>query len=113
MNGARVYGDFIGSLFKAMAPVKLGNVEFWVDSQGPWAGELSYDTESDNWDQAAIMRDMNSILGGMQLLHCEKDGEGAVAMGWPEYCELRQQGYSGTDHNDAIADAMIALTVTA
>lgn len=40
--------------------VHLGNVEFWIDSDGPWAGQLSFDKPSNLWDVPAIQRDLIS-----------------------------------------------------
>ena len=31
-------------------PVVIGNVEFWIDAQGPWAGQLSFFPASNRWD---------------------------------------------------------------
>lgn len=35
--------------------LKLGNVKFWIDSQGPWKGELAYSIPTSDWDIAAIV----------------------------------------------------------
>jgi len=41
----------------------FGNVEFWIDQTGPWAGDLSYDIETHRWDTDAIARDITKAVG--------------------------------------------------
>jgi hypothetical protein len=50
-------------LFKEMAvyfhaeeskPLILGNTAFWIDSTGPWAGEISFSLPPRQWDAQAI-----------------------------------------------------------
>lgn len=36
------------------SPLVLGNVEFWIDADGPWAGVLAYSTPTGRWDVLAI-----------------------------------------------------------
>ncbi len=38
--------------------VVLGNVEFWIDPDGPWKGQLSFSIQSNRWDVPAIQRDL-------------------------------------------------------
>jgi hypothetical protein len=42
--------------------VKLGNVEFWIDADGPWAGKLSFSIPTSQWDHAALARDLQAKL---------------------------------------------------
>ena len=35
-------------------PIVLGNVEFWIDPIGPWAGQLAFDTPTSQWDAKEI-----------------------------------------------------------
>ncbi len=42
-----------------VSEVKLGNVTFFVDLDGPWVGELSHDIPMSKWDSGAIT---NSIV---------------------------------------------------
>jgi hypothetical protein len=35
-------------------PLKLGNVEFWIDSVGPWAGVLSFSRPASQWEPQAM-----------------------------------------------------------
>lgn len=50
-------------LYKALAflmlategtPLKLGNVEFWIDPAGPWAGQLSFSIPLAQWNPSAM-----------------------------------------------------------
>ena len=41
-----------------MGPVKLGNVTFWIDADGPWAGEIGFDVVPSGWDINAIIADL-------------------------------------------------------
>lgn len=38
-------------------PVTFGNVQFWIDADGPWKGQLSYSTPVANWNREAITND--------------------------------------------------------
>lgn len=35
-------------------PLILGNVEFWFDPAGPWAGQLAFSIPTSKWDAQAI-----------------------------------------------------------
>ena len=39
-------------------PLVLGGVEFWIDADGPWAGQLTYFPTSAAWSVAAISEDL-------------------------------------------------------
>lgn len=58
------HAPFAALVRRIMQPggVRLGNVEFWVDDDGPWAGRLSYDTPTDRWDVPAITDDLSTRL---------------------------------------------------
>ena len=43
------------------SPLRLGNVEFWIDSAGPWAGVLSFSVPSNAWNAAAMGADVASL----------------------------------------------------
>jgi hypothetical protein len=36
------------------SPLVLGGVEFWIDATGPWAGQLTYSTDTSKWDARAM-----------------------------------------------------------
>lgn len=36
--------------------IKLGNVHFWIDEDGPWADQLSFDLPNERWDCAALAK---------------------------------------------------------
>jgi len=93
-------------LVRALSPIQLGNVQFWVDATGPWAGELSHDPGTSEWDLDAIKRDLNSKLSPTSLLYGEKDGEKAIFIGWAEFCDYRRNGWSSTPQNDNVADVL-------
>lgn len=42
--------------------VRLGNVEFWIDSEGPWAGQLSHSISTSQWDTAKVASDLQTKL---------------------------------------------------
>ena len=42
--------------------VRLGNVEFWIDADGPWVGKLSFSIPTSQWDTAALSRDLQAKL---------------------------------------------------
>ncbi len=42
--------------------VRLGNVEFWIDDAGPWAGKLSFSIPTSMWDKEAVSRDLQAKL---------------------------------------------------
>lgn len=42
--------------------VRLGNVEFWIDSEGPWAGKLSHSIPTSQWDSAKVSSDLTAKL---------------------------------------------------
>ena len=91
----------------ACCPVKLGNVSFWVDNEGPFSGRLSYDVPIDNWLTDKILEDLHGLVGGVRMIYVTRDGENAVALGWGEFCDLRRDGWSSTDANNAIAEALM------
>lgn len=35
-------------------PLQLGNVEFWIDPNGPWAGQLSFSIPTGQWSPNAM-----------------------------------------------------------
>lgn len=41
------------------SPLVLGNVEFWIDTNGPWAGVLSYSLPTGQWD---VLKISQSVL---------------------------------------------------
>ncbi len=43
------------------SPLVLGNVEFWIDASGPWAGQLSYSPSSERWDVLTMAQDVESL----------------------------------------------------
>ncbi len=47
--------------------LQLGNVDFWVDSEGPWAGQLSSSIPNEQWDVDAIAADYAKIVGSIKL----------------------------------------------
>lgn len=36
------------------SPLRLGNVEFWIDVDGPWAGVLSFSVPTGKWNVQAL-----------------------------------------------------------
>jgi hypothetical protein len=63
-------------LYKALAllfsateghPLCLGNVAFWVDPVGPWAGELSFSIPAALWNPRAI----GESVADLATLHSE------------------------------------------
>lgn len=42
--------------------IVLGNVEFWVDAEGPWAGKLSFDKPNSEWDMKALTTDLAEMV---------------------------------------------------
>jgi hypothetical protein len=40
--------------------IKLGNVEFWVDREGPWKGQLAYSVPVLAWDLESVKKDLVS-----------------------------------------------------
>jgi len=42
--------------------IKLGNVEFWIDQDGPWQGETSYNLPACKWDHDAIAKDVAELI---------------------------------------------------
>jgi|SRR6185436_4746797 len=42
--------------------VMLGNVGFWIDADGPWAGQLSFSHPTNAWDLPALKRDLTRRL---------------------------------------------------
>lgn len=42
--------------------LKLGNVEFWFDTEGPWAGQLSFSLPTAQWDVPAVIQDLTAKL---------------------------------------------------
>jgi hypothetical protein len=42
--------------------VTLGNVEFWIDADGPWVGQLSYSIPANEWDRVAVQTDLMQRL---------------------------------------------------
>lgn len=42
--------------------VRLGNVEFWIDADGPWAGQLSHSIPTSQWDINRIAADLQAKL---------------------------------------------------
>jgi hypothetical protein len=36
------------------SPLVLGNVEFWIDADGPWKDQLSYSPDTPKWDTKAM-----------------------------------------------------------
>jgi hypothetical protein len=42
--------------------IRLGNVEFWIDADGPWAGKLSFSIPTSQWDKTALSRDLTAAL---------------------------------------------------
>ena len=71
LQGSCLEGQDFESLIRPFVPaapadqmknVQFGNVHFWIDSDGPWAGELSYSIPSSEWDTKAIGRDIAARL---------------------------------------------------
>jgi hypothetical protein len=44
------------------SPLKLGNAEFWIDSTGPWAGQLAFFPSTSQWDAEAVQAALNDML---------------------------------------------------
>lgn len=42
--------------------IRLGNVEFWIDDAGPWAGKLSFSIPTSQWDSTAVSRDLTAKI---------------------------------------------------
>lgn len=42
--------------------IRLGNVEFWIDAEGPWAGKLSFSIPTSQWDTKRITDDLVRAL---------------------------------------------------
>jgi hypothetical protein len=43
----------------------LGNVEFWVDADGPWAGSLSYSLPTNQW--VGVGKDLSEAVALLVL----------------------------------------------
>jgi hypothetical protein len=43
------------------SPLVLGNVEFWIDATGPWAGVLSFSIPTGRWDVLAIAQSVSDL----------------------------------------------------
>ena len=39
-------------------PLVLGGVEFWIDADGPWAGELAFSKPTSQWNGQAMGQDV-------------------------------------------------------
>lgn len=57
------FENAVKSVIPAGQTVTLGNVDFWVDSEGPWADQLSFSLPINAWDVPAISRDLTAKLG--------------------------------------------------
>lgn len=42
-------------------PLVLGNVEFWIDANGPWAGVLSFSAPTGKWNVQAIAQSVAEL----------------------------------------------------
>ncbi len=42
--------------------IRLGNVEFWIDADGPWAGQLSFSIPTSYWDKKRVAADLTAAL---------------------------------------------------
>lgn len=38
------------------SPLVLGNIEFWIDATGPWAGVLSFSIPTSKWNVQAVSK---------------------------------------------------------
>jgi len=43
---------------------RIGNVEFWIDADGPWANKLSFSIPPSQWDIKRITADLTKLLSG-------------------------------------------------
>ncbi len=54
-NGTALFKDLTALMMGTEAtPLVLGNVEFWIDLSGPWAGQLAFSIPTSKWDAQAI-----------------------------------------------------------
>ncbi len=44
------------------SPLKLGNIEVWIDPSGPWAGVISYSLPTSQWDKGAVSADLAALV---------------------------------------------------
>lgn len=53
----------LATLFLATesSPLRVAGVEFWVDSAGPWAGQLSYSTPAHLWNVALMVEEVTAL----------------------------------------------------
>ena len=42
--------------------IRLGNVEFWIDADGPWANRLSFSIPTSQWDTKQVSADLAKAL---------------------------------------------------
>jgi len=61
-NAPEVNGTVDMSAPVADFGVRLGNVEFWIDADGPWAGKLSFSIPTSQWDKARVSADLAAKL---------------------------------------------------
>lgn len=58
--------------------VRLGNVEFWIDSEGPWAGKLSHSIPTSQWDTPRVAADLTARLMEAKIFHSHASGGGVL-----------------------------------
>lgn len=53
----------LAKLFMATegTPLRLGNVEFWIDESGPWAGQLTFSVPTSKWNSDAMAAEVASL----------------------------------------------------
>lgn len=49
-------------MVRRFCPVTLGGVDFWIDSDGPWAGQLSFSVPTSNWDKEKVSAELTAKL---------------------------------------------------
>ena len=55
----QLYSDLAKLMLATEAtPLRVGNVEFWIDATGPWTGQLSYSPSSERWDVLTMAQDV-------------------------------------------------------
>lgn len=59
--------DLMETWLRALVPADgtsrtFGNVECWIDTEGPWAGRVSYSLPTSQWDRKAFNADLVTAI---------------------------------------------------
>jgi hypothetical protein len=64
-----IFTKLIKELLKTLKQntITLGNVEFWIDKDGPWKNLLAYSIPTAYWDKDSITKDLTKLVQDLKI----------------------------------------------